>query len=39
LKELLAVSDNCFILERGETVWSGIPSNLTTNIADKYLGV
>ena len=39
LKELLALSDNCFILERGETVWSGIPSNLTTNIADKYLGV
>jgi branched-chain amino acid transport system ATP-binding protein len=39
LKELLALSDNCFILERGETIWNGLPSNLTSNIADKYLGV
>jgi len=39
LKELLALSDNCFILERGETIWNGLPSNLTNKIADKYLGV
>ena len=39
LKELLALSDNCFILERGETIWNGLPSNLTSKIADKYLGV
>ena len=39
LKELLALSDNCFILERGQTVWDGIPSNLDDKIADKYLGV
>ena len=39
LKELLALSDNCFILERGETIWNGLPSNLTSNIADKYFGV
>jgi branched-chain amino acid transport system ATP-binding protein len=39
LKELLVLSDNCFILERGETIWNGLPSNLTNKIADKYLGV
>ena len=39
LKELLALSDNCFILERGQTVWDGIPINLDDKIADKYLGV
>ena len=39
LKELLVLSDNCFILELGETIWNGLPSNLTNKIADKYLGV
>ena len=39
LKELLALSDNCFILERGETIWNDLPVNLTSYIADKYLGV
>ena len=39
LKELLVLSDNCFILERGETIWNGLPSNLTNKIADKYLGI
>ena len=39
LKKLLVLSDNCFILERGETIWNGLPSNLTNKIADKYLGV
>lgn len=39
LKELLVLSDNCFILDRGETIWNGLPSNLTNKIADKYLGV
>lgn len=39
LKELLALADNCFILERGETVWSGKPAALNSKIADRFLGV
>lgn len=39
LKELLTLADNCFILERGETVWSGRPLDLNSDVADKYLGV
>jgi branched-chain amino acid transport system ATP-binding protein len=39
LKELLAVADNCFVLERGQTVWAGAPSTMTPEIADQYLGV
>ena len=27
-KELLVLSDNCFILERGETIWNCLPSIL-----------
>lgn len=39
LKELLALTDNCFVLERGMTVWSGVPGELTSKIADQHLGV
>lgn len=39
LKELLAVADNCFVLERGQTVWTGTPNAMTPEIADQYLGV
>ena len=39
LKELLAIADNCFVLERGETVWSGVPADMSDEITDKYLGV
>lgn len=39
LKELLQLADNCFILERGETVWSGKPTALNSKVADRFLGV
>ena len=39
LKELLPVCDRCFILEKGQSVWSGTPEELTTDISLRYLGV
>ena len=39
LKELSRVADRAFILERGRTVWSGSPSELTADLTDRYLGV
>lgn len=39
LKELTAVADRCTILERGTTVWSGVPVDLTPEIKGRYLGV
>jgi branched-chain amino acid transport system ATP-binding protein len=39
LKELSRVADRCFILERGRTVWTGAPADLTDDVADGYLGV
>lgn len=39
LNELLPLADHCVILERGETVWDGPPNALTSDLADRYLGV
>jgi branched-chain amino acid transport system ATP-binding protein len=39
LSELLPVADRAFILEKGMTVWSGSPSELTPKLQDRYLGV
>lgn len=39
IRELLAVADHCFILEKGTTLWSGPPVQLTSEIADKWLGI
>lgn len=39
LKELARVADSAVILERGATVWSGPFANITSDIADTYLGV
>lgn len=39
LRELLSVADHCFILEKGATIWSGQPEQLTKEIADTWLGV
>ncbi len=39
LKELLPVCDKCFILEKGETVWTGKPSELNEDVSVRYLGV
>ncbi len=39
LKELRGVADNCVILERGATAWTGAASALNDEIAHRYLGV
>lgn len=39
VKELGAVADRCVILERGADVWSGRPSELSRDIANRHLGV
>ncbi len=39
LRELTAIADTCTILERGRTVWTGPPHDLSTDIAQRYLGV
>ena len=39
LRELLPLADECVILERGATVWSGPPGDLDGAVSDRYLGV
>ncbi|SFU06281.1 ABC transporter ATP-binding protein [Mesorhizobium sp. YR577] len=39
LSELLPVADRCFVLEKGRTVFSGHPNELTADLQDRYLGV
>jgi branched-chain amino acid transport system ATP-binding protein len=39
LAELLPVSDRCFVLEKGVTVFEGVPAALTRELQDRYLGV
>ena len=39
LRELRALADRCTVLERGRTVWEGPPSDLTPDLAARYLGV
>jgi branched-chain amino acid transport system ATP-binding protein len=39
LAELLPVADRCFVLEKGVTVFEGIPQALTPELQDRYLGV
>ncbi len=39
LAELTSVSDRVVILERGETVWSGLTAQLTPEISRRYVGV
>ena len=39
LKALLPLADRCVILEKGESVWTGAPTALTSDIRDRYLGV
>ena len=39
LKQLLELADNFYILEKGKTVWNGPSKNLTSEIAQKFLGV
>ncbi len=39
MAELLPVADRCTIIEKGRTVWVGLPQELTEDIRDRYLGV
>ena len=39
LKEVVSVSEKVVILERGETVWSGAATDLTSGVTERYLGV
>jgi len=39
VKELLPLADDCVILERGMTVWTGPPGMLDSSVSDRYLGV
>ena len=39
LKQLLDLADKFYIVEKGTTVWEGVSQNLTSQIAQKYLGV
>ena len=39
LKELNKIADRAVIIERGKSVWTGAPGDLTADLADRYLGV
>ncbi len=39
MSELLPVADRCVVLEKGMTVWSGLPAELSDDIRNRYLGV
>ncbi len=39
LKQLQSLADKFYILEKGRTVWKGLSKELTTQIAQKHLGV
>ena len=39
LKQLQDLADKFFILEKGKTVWDGSSKNLTSKVAQRYLGV
>jgi branched-chain amino acid transport system ATP-binding protein len=39
MAELLPVADRCVVLEKGRTVWTGRPDELSHEMQDRYLGV
>jgi branched-chain amino acid transport system ATP-binding protein len=39
MDEVLSVADRCVVLEKGRTVWSGVPGDLTEELQSKYLGL
>ena len=39
LKQLQNLADKFYILEKGRTVWKGLSKELTTQIAQKHLGI
>ena len=39
IDEILSAADRCVVLEKGRTVWSGVPRQLTRELQERYLGV
>jgi branched-chain amino acid transport system ATP-binding protein len=39
MDEVLSVADRCVLLERGRTVWQGVPAQLTEHLQQRYLGI
>jgi branched-chain amino acid transport system ATP-binding protein len=39
LDEVLSSADRCVVLEKGRTVWSGVPAQLTVELQNRLLGV
>jgi len=39
MAELLPVADRCFLLEKGRTIWSGAPADLTQDLKQASLGI
>ena len=39
IDEILSAADRCVVLEKGRTVWSGVPRQLTRDLQERYLGV
>ena len=39
IDEILSAADRCVVLEKGRTVWSGVPRELTRDLQERYLGV
>ena len=39
IEEILSAADRCVVLEKGRTVWSGVPRELTRELQERYLGV
>jgi branched-chain amino acid transport system ATP-binding protein len=41
LRDLLPLADHCVVLEKGRSVWTGLPADLSADreLQDRYLGV
>ena len=39
IEEILSAADRCVVLEKGRTVWSGVPRSLTRELQERDLGV
>jgi branched-chain amino acid transport system ATP-binding protein len=39
MDEVLSVAERCTVLEKGRTVWTGVPMNLTRELQERYLGL
>jgi len=39
LAALMGLAERCVILERGRTVWTGAPAELTETVSERHLGV